>query len=114
MLEKYAEALDGWALRTASAMVAEVDARDRKAWMQYAAEMSEQLRREIRTAPTGESMREILADQVTLIKSIPLEAAKRVHELTLAGLENSSRGSEIVKEIMRSGEVAISRANLIA
>lgn len=114
MLAKYAEALDGWALRTASAMVAEVEARDYKAWMAAAAEMSTALRNEIRTAPTGEATRDILAEQVALIKSIPMEAAQRVQQLTLQGLEDSSRGSEIVAEIMRSGEVAISRANLIA
>nr|WP_239538420.1 phage minor head protein [Dyella mobilis] len=114
MLEKYSQALDGWALRTASAMVAEVEARDRKAWLQASADISEALRHEIWTAPTGEAMKALLAEQVTLIKSIPLDAAKRVHELTLAGLENSSRGSEIVAEIKRSGEVSVSRANLIA
>lgn len=113
-MEKYAEALTPWALRTASAMVAEVEIRDRNAWMQAAAEMSEALRQEIRTAPTGALMNDLLAEQVTLIKSIPLEAAKRVHELTLQGLEDGSRGEEIAKEIMRSGGVAVSRANLIA
>lgn len=114
MLAKYAEALDAWAIHTASAMLAEVEARDRKAWFSAAAEMSSALRREIRTAPTGETMRALLAEQVTLIKSIPLEAAQRVHELTLRSLEDSSRSSEIAAEIMRSGEVAESRATLIA
>lgn len=114
MLAKYSEALDGWALRTASAMLAEVESRDRKAWMAAAAEMSEALRHEIRNAPTGAAMKDLLAEQVTLIKSIPLEAAQRVHELTLKALEDSTRSSEIAAEIMRSGEVAVSRANLIA
>lgn len=114
MLAKYSEALDGWALRTASAMLAEVESRDRKAWMAAAAEMSEALRHEIRNAPTGAAMKDLLAEQVTLIKSIPLEAAQRVHELTLKGLEDSTRSSEIAAEIMRSGEVAVGRANLIA
>jgi SPP1 gp7 family putative phage head morphogenesis protein len=37
-----------------------------------------------------------------------------VHELTLRGLENSSRASEIVAEIKRTGDVSIGRAKLIA
>lgn len=114
MLAKYSEALDGWALRTASAMVAEVEVRDRKAWLEAAAEMSEALRQEIRSAPTGAAMKDLLSEQVTLIKSIPLDAAQRVHELTLKALEDSTRSKEIAAEIMRSGEVAVSRANLIA
>lgn len=95
-------------------MLTEVNARDSKAWFAAAAEMSSELRREIRTAPTGELMQALLAEQVTLIKSIPLKAAQRVHELTLKGLEDSTRSSEFVAEIMRSGEVAESRATLIA
>ncbi|MFX5937705.1 phage head morphogenesis protein, partial [Acinetobacter baumannii] len=59
-------------------------------------------------------LQELLAEQVDLITSIPREAGQRVHELTLKGLEDSTRASEIAKEIMRSGEVAKSRAMLIA
>lgn len=55
-----------------------------------------------------------LAEQVALIKSLPIEAAQRVHALTIEGLENGTRAAEIAKEIRRSGEVSESRANLIA
>jgi SPP1 gp7 family putative phage head morphogenesis protein len=79
-----------------------------------AKELSRGLREEIRNAPTGRVMRELLADQVTLIQSIPLEAAQRVHRLTLEGLEDSTRFQEIAKEIQRSEEVSTSRAVLIA
>ena len=61
-----------------------------------------------------EVMKALLAEQVALIQSIPLEAAQRVHRLTLAGLEASTRFQEIAAEIRRSGEVAQSRSILIA
>lgn len=114
LLERYAVALDGWAVRTATRMLQDVERRDRQTWQELAAEMSQRLRHEIATAPTGQVMRSLLDEQVALIKSIPLDAAKRVHELTLKGLEDSTRSSEIAREIMRSGEVAASRAKLIA
>lgn len=113
-MARYAEALTQWATRSASDMLMEVALRDQQAWMQSSKDMSLALRNEIRNAPTGEVMRMLLADQVTLIKSIPTDAAKRVHELTLASIENSGRAKEIALEIGRSGEVATSRANLIA
>lgn len=114
MLEKYAQALEPWAVQTASRMLAGVNQRDEGAWAELTRELSLGLRREVRTAPTGELMRKLLAEQVTLIKSLPLEAAQRVHELTLKGLEDSTRASEIAKEIARSGEVTMGRATLIA
>jgi SPP1 gp7 family putative phage head morphogenesis protein len=54
-----------------------------------------------------------MAQQVHLIRSLPLDAAQRVHKLVIEG-HGSPRASEIAKEIMRSGSVAKSRAELIA
>lgn len=114
MLAKYAELLIPWATATASKMLGEVNRRDEQAWFAHANDISRALREEIRTAPTGALMQQLLAEQVKLIKSLPLEAAKRVHELTLAGVEDGTRAKEIAKEIARSGEVSMGRANLIA
>lgn len=114
LLTKYAEFLVPWATRTAATMLADVSARDAQTWMELSGELSKALRDEIRNAPTGELMREMLAEQVTLIKSLPLEAAQRVHDLTLKGIEDGTRAKEIAKEIARSGEVSMNRANLIA
>ncbi|MCA8339512.1 phage minor head protein [Burkholderia multivorans] len=114
LLRRYAEALTPWAEATAARMLEDLNRRDEQAWMQQAQEMSRALRDELRRAPTGETMRALMAEQVTLIKSIPLEAAERVHRLTIEALEDSTRAAEISKEIQRSGEVAKSRADLIA
>lgn len=114
MLAKYAELLIPWATATASKMLGEVNRRDEQAWFAHANDISRALREEIRTAPTGALMQQLLAEQVTLIKSLPLDAAKRVHDLTLAGIEDGTRAKEIAKEIARSGEVSMGRANLIA
>lgn len=114
VLNRYAEALNDWAIATATRMITDVNQQDRKAWVQLSEGMARALRDEIRNAPTGRVMQELLADQVHLIKSIPREAAQRVHDLTLEGIENATRASEIAKEIQRSGDVAASRARLIA
>ncbi len=95
-------------------MLDDLNRRDEQAWMQQAQEMSRALRDELRRAPTGETMRALMAEQVTLIKSIPLEAAKRVHRLTIEALEDGTRAAQISKAIQESGEVAKSRADLIA
>ncbi len=114
MLRKYAEAFVPWATATASKMLDEVNTSDLKRWQQMSAEMSAGMKLEVRNAPTGEIMRRLLAEQVTLIKSIPLDAAQRVHELTIKAVEDGTRAKEIAAEIMRSGDVAKSRAMLIA
>lgn len=114
MLNRYAEMLNDWAVSTASKMLVEVNQQDRKAWATLTENMAKSLRDEIRNAPTGRVMQQRLAEQVTLIKSIPLDAAKRVHELTLQGIEDGTRSNEVAKEIQRSGDVSESKAKLIA
>jgi SPP1 gp7 family putative phage head morphogenesis protein len=114
ILTHYADALLPWATHTSTRILQEIDARDRDSWRSLGNAISSALHREILSAPTGQLMRELLSQQVRLIQSIPIEAAKRVHALTLKGLENSTRASEIAREIRRSGEVAESRAILIA
>lgn len=114
LLNAYADMLKGWATQTASNMLMDVALRDEQTWKVLAKDLSRGLREEIRNAPTGVVMRALLAEQVDLIQSLPREAAQRVHQLTLAGIEDSTRASEIAKEIMRSGEVTASRANTIA
>lgn len=114
MLRRYAEALTPWATVTASKMIEEVNFRDLDMWRAASKEISAGLRREIMLGSTGNIMQSLLDEQVSLIRSIPIEAAKRVHKLTLEGLENGSRFPEIAKKIQESGEVARSRAILIA
>src|SRR5260364_189567 len=79
-LRQYAESLHEWAANAAQAMLQDIERLEAKQWKARMREMSRALRHEIRTAPTGEAMRALLDEQVTLIKSIPEEAARRVHE----------------------------------
>ena len=52
--------------------------------------------------------------QVALIKSIPLDAAERVHELTMESMLTSERASSVAKKLLETEAVSLSRARLIA
>jgi SPP1 gp7 family putative phage head morphogenesis protein len=113
-LNAYADLIEPWARAVSQRMIDEVESRDAKSWFEASREMGHALKKEIRNAPTGAIMAERLEEQVTLIKSLPLEAAQRVHKLTTEGLLESVRAKEVAAEIMRSGHVTKSRAMLIA
>lgn len=113
-LEAYSEILTGWATVTGKKMVEAVALEDEKQWRARANEMSAAIREELRAAPIGVELTARLAEQVHYIKSIPLDAAQRVHEFTLRALEDSGRAKEYAKEIERTEEVSASRATLIA
>jgi len=113
-LQQYADLITPWARQVASTMIEDVNLRDKSMWADISKQLSAGLRRELQNTTVGDLTSALLSEQVTLIRSIPLEAAQRVHELTLTGLTDSTRASEIAREIRRSGQVSASRANLIA
>lgn len=113
-LRRYADTIEPWAQSVAKSMVAEAAARDKTAWNAMSAQMGVALRKELETAPIGDVLRQSMQQQVTLIKSIPLEAAERVHGLVYEGMFTATRPKEIAAEIMRQGDVSRSKAMLIA
>lgn len=115
LLKQYSELIRPWAKAVSRRMLADVSRKDEREWNKVSKRMSEGIRAEVhKNSVTGKLLRALHAEQVELITSLPLEAAQRVHDLTLKGLESSVRAADIAREIMRSGEVTKSRANLIA
>jgi SPP1 gp7 family putative phage head morphogenesis protein len=113
-LREYAEGVQNWAEAAGVRMLEDVARRDAQAWARHSENMSVALRREVQQAPTGELMRALLQEQVGYITSIPREAAARVQELAVRAVESGGRADDITEEILRTGEVAESRARLIA
>lgn len=113
-LEQYAETLVPWARSVAARMIADVAARDRKEWRKLSNEMNADLTMMIDKTDVGDRVKDLLSDQVRLIKSLPLEAAQRVHRIAMKGHLEGARFDSLVKDINRTGEITTARATLIA
>lgn len=113
-LGRYAELLEPWAKVKAGLMLARVNHEDAVSWRKATSEISAGLTAEVARAPTGYAMRRMLGENVDLIKSLPIDAAKRVHHFAQEALTTGTRSKEFVEEIMKSGKVARSRATMIA
>ena len=113
-MDRYATILTPWAEAVADRMVKEVAQHDDRSWRRASERLGRALVREVEAAPTGIVTRAALARQVGLITSLPTEAAERVHALTLQGMTQGRRTEEVVADILRTGEVTRSRAELIA
>lgn len=114
ILRRYAEDIKPWATATAAAMLADVSRRDETAWRKLANLMGAELEDEIRNAPTGAAMRELMEEQIGLITSIPLDAAQRIHKFATQNLVSGTRAEAISQAIQSTGHVSKGRANLIA
>lgn len=114
LLKKYGQTLQPWAKEQAKRMVIDVTRRDETFWAERSKSMARSLEEEIDSAPTGVALRERTLEAAAYITSLPLEAAQRIEALTVRMLTDSARMNEAVSEIMRTGHVTKSRANLIA
>lgn len=113
-LRKYAESLDVWAMNASSRILMDVALRDEKTWLIHAKDMSIGVKHQIRNTDVGAIMQRLLADQVGLIKSLPLNAAQRVHDLATRAVIEGGRSDEISGLIMAISGVTKARANTIA
>ena len=113
-LYQYAESLDLWAKNAAAKILMDVALRDERTWMIYAQDISIGLRKEIRETDIGAVMQKLIAEQTSLIKSLPLNAAQRVQDLATRALIEGGRADEISGLIMAIGGVTKARANTIA
>lgn len=113
-LSGYSELLTPWAEEVARYMVADVARRNDRIWRNVSKEMAVGLRGELMYSSQGLVFKESMDEQVALIKSLPLKAGKRVHELTTEGLLTGRRAESIAREIQETSRVTQSRARLIA
>lgn len=116
-LERYSQIIDGWANQVATGFAASVARHSEREWRSNSMQIGAELRNVISNTPTGQVMRSIVAEQVKYIKSLPLEAAERVYDIQNRAIETMAAGGRVdafAKEIAASGDVAASRARLIA
>lgn len=119
----YSTAITPWARSTTWRMITEVNRRNKTAWDKYTQGMGIELRRELQTAPIGTEVDKLLAEQVKLITSLPLDAAQRIHVKTIEAITLGLRYDEHEAEIEEALAAAhpdateawlVNRAKLIA
>ena len=113
-LVAYAELIEPWARKVTERLLKETIYRNLRTWKQHTREMSEALRKEIGQTSVGDRVKDLMEQNVTLIKSIPLEAAQKVHEKVINNLTQGKRYTEFVEDIQSVGGITLSRATLIA
>ncbi|EEY5087819.1 TPA: phage minor head protein [Escherichia coli] len=116
-LERYSEIITPWATKVAENFTADIVRKNDEQWRKHSKTISRELRNLVNSAPPGQVMKSIVAEQVKYIKSLPLEAADRVYDIQNRAIEAVVTGGiaeHFAKEIAASGDIAKSRADLIA
>ncbi|OKP02601.1 phage minor head protein [Xenorhabdus eapokensis] len=116
-LDSYSELITPWAQRVAQRFALDVNRHNENEWRQRSQLISLELRHLVNNTPVGHVMRSIVDEQIKYIKSLPIEAADRVYDIHNRAIEavvTGGRHEPFAQEIAKTGEVALSRAKLIA
>lgn len=116
-LRRYAELITPWAESVAAKMFDGVARQEATQWRQVSEEISAGLRFQMENTSIGQVERNIVEENIKLMKSLPLQAADRVMEIqskAIGAMIAGGRSKALADEIYRSGDVAKSRARLIA
>nr|DAO31937.1 MAG TPA: Minor capsid component [Caudoviricetes sp.] len=116
-LVDYSEVISDWADQVGRRMFAQVEQEEWNQWKSVSEEIGAGLRDVVGNTPVGQVAQDIVYRQIQLMKSLPLEAADRVMDIQQRAMQaviTGERPDELYEMIMASGDVAASRAQLIA
>ena len=102
LLYRYAEIIKPWAELTAYRMVSDVLRRDLTAWTKKSREMQRPLVVQARLVHTGDVEKQMIAEQVSAILSIPTQAAERI----ATGEKDVAHWVSVKAETMSRSQVA--------
>lgn len=88
-----------WATQVAGRFVRKVERVDFAGWRALSEKLGRHTRRTLASVGVGEAFTRLQAEQVRLIRSMPLESARKVHEWTEAGISRGERMMDIVDRI---------------
>lgn len=113
-LYSYSELIEPWAKSIVEKMIIDISNQDKNAWREHTKTMSLSLQKEILNAPTGQALKDLMEENVILIKSIPIEAAQKVHDKVIKNLSEGKRYADFISDILNVGDITLNRAILIA
>lgn len=113
-LRRYSGLLGPWAEILTGKILAGVSRNNLRAWNAVSQRIGRELKTVRAQTEIGKTAKAIQTEQVTLIKSLPIEAGLRAQSLAQQATISGERASTIAEELARTGEVTESRATLIA
>ncbi len=117
-LQSYSERLKDWAKGKIGGIIYNLNDDSEKKWKKQSANISKFLRIEMEKAPIKGLLKQYMEENVRLIQSVPLNAAKKIEKIVLENLKTGAERAEsltdIVMEIGKLPDSMRSRAKLIA
>lgn len=114
-LFSYSDSITQWAERVSGIFLRKAEKADYEDWKKLSEKLGKETRKILKEHGKGETFRALQSEQIILIKSLPQDAAKKVHEWAVEGMHKGERYDSIAQRIFDEiGIVTRNHATLIA
>lgn len=114
-LKDYSSRIKSWSEKVVNKMFGDLDDQNKKEWQSLSNKMSIQMAKKLKDTDIEKAMQKYLDDNVKLITSLPLDAAKELHALIKENIHRGEfRAKGFAREIERIARITGSRASTIA
>lgn len=111
----YADSITEWAERVSGIFLRKAEKADYEDWKKLSEKLGKETRKILKEHGKGGTFRALQSEQIILIKSLPQDAAKKVHEWAVEGMHKGERYDSIAQRIFDEiGIVTRNHATLIA
>ena len=113
-LSQYSQSLFGYASNAAHTLIYNLNKQSIEQWQKQGQKINKLLQKELRSKRISELMNVYVDQNISLIRSLPLDAAKKTYKVLMEGHVSGARFESLVDKIQRIGQTTNSRATLIA
>lgn len=113
-LSQYSNSIFGYASNAAHTLIYNLNKQSIEQWQRQGKQINNLLKKELKTQEISRLMDIYKNQNISLIQSLPLDAAKRVYKILTEGYVSGARSSSLVDKIQRIGDISKNRATLIA
>jgi len=113
-LSQYSHTITDFASNAAKTLVYHLNKQSIEQWQKQGQKINKLLQKELRSKRISELMNVYVDQNISLIQSIPLDAAKKTYKVLMEGHVSGVRFESLVDKIQRIGQTTNSRATLIA
>jgi SPP1 gp7 family putative phage head morphogenesis protein len=110
----YSDAIEPWAKKVAWQMISAVSAKNKNDWLSISSIIGKGMESIVKSDNVSALLKDRQAEQVALIKTIPIDAAERAKQLSIETYTQGRRIDEAARMISESTGVSQARAAVIA
>lgn len=113
-LEALSNSIRDWARDKIAVVIYNLNSDSERKWQKHSSLIAMQMKQALRRKPLSPLMKRYMEENITVLQSLPMQAAVRIQKIALEAVKTGGRSKGLIGEIQRIAQVTENKAKLIA